>query len=45
MCFLIDEGDRKFDLCFDEITVKGYAKHLDGIDRIRLDVSEGGQCT
>lgn len=42
MCFLIDEGDRKFDLCFDEISVKGYAKQLDGIDRIKLDVSEGG---
>lgn len=42
MCFPIDEGDRQFDLCFDDISVKGYAKQLDGIDRIRLDVSEGG---
>lgn len=42
MCFLIDRGDRQFDLCFEDISVKGYAKQLDGIDRIKLDVSEGG---
>lgn len=42
MCFPIDEGDRQFDLCFEDISVKGYAKQLDGIDRIKLDVSEGG---
>lgn len=43
MCFLINEGDRRFDLCFEEITVKGYARQLDGIDRIAVDVSDGGE--
>ncbi|MBD5145317.1 MAG: hypothetical protein HDT21_05305 [Ruminococcus sp.] len=42
MCFVINEGDRQFDLCFEEISVKGYAQQLDGIDRIRIDVSDGG---
>lgn len=42
MCFLIDEGDRLFDLCFEEISVKGHAKQLDSIDRIVIDVSDGG---
>lgn len=42
MCFVVNEGDRHFDLCFEEISVKGYAQQLDGIDRIRIDVSDGG---
>lgn len=42
MCFLINEGDRQFDLCFEELSVKGYAQQLDGIDRIAIDVSDGG---
>ncbi len=42
MCFPIDEGDRQFDLCFEEISVKGHARQLDSIDRIVIDVSDGG---
>ncbi|MDE7280079.1 MAG: hypothetical protein K2N26_10200 [Oscillospiraceae bacterium] len=42
MCFLIDEGNRQFDLCFEEISIKGHAKQLDSIDRIVIDVSDGG---
>lgn len=42
MCFVINEGDRHFDLCFEELSEKGYAQQLDGIDRIRIDVSDGG---
>ena len=42
MCFPIDEGDRKFDLCFEEISLNGHVKRLDGIDRIVIDVSDGG---
>ncbi|MDE6598734.1 MAG: hypothetical protein K2K34_01470 [Oscillospiraceae bacterium] len=42
MCFVVNEGDSQFDLCFEEISVKGYAQQLDGIDRIRIDVSDGG---
>lgn len=42
MCFVVNEGDRQFDLCFEEISVKGYTQQLDGIDRIRIDVSDGG---
>ncbi|MCM1023881.1 MAG: hypothetical protein NC395_07455 [Prevotella sp.] len=43
MCFLINEGDRRFDLCFEEITLNGYARRLDGIDRIPIDLSDGGE--
>lgn len=42
MCFPIDEGDRQFDLCFEEISLNGHARQLDSIDRIVIDVSDGG---
>lgn len=42
MCFVVNEGDRQFDLCFEELSEKGYAQQLDGIDRITIDVSDGG---